>query len=48
MLSAAVVVAPQSICALEIDPAAEEAFFAGVALLEAGDPSGAVAMGMWA
>ena len=44
MLSAAVAIAPQSICALEIDPAAEEAFFAGVALLEAGDPSGAVAM----
>jgi hypothetical protein len=29
--------------AQEIDPAAEEAFFVGVALLEAGDPSGAIA-----
>lgn len=34
---------PTTAVSQEIDPAAEEAFFAGVALLEAGDPAGAIA-----
>lgn len=36
-------VVPRPAVSQEIDPAAEEAFFAGVALLEAGDPAGAIA-----
>jgi len=42
-LCAVAALAPLPALAQEVDPAAEEAFFVGVALLEAGDPSGAVA-----
>ncbi|MCO4771515.1 MAG: hypothetical protein KDA24_15895 [Deltaproteobacteria bacterium] len=42
-MGAAGALCPSPIHAQEIDPAAEEAFFSGVALLEAGDPAGAIA-----